>query len=143
MFKHHSLIALLLALGMPLIVLAGSPSENIAPTVEVEEEVYTFESADNGSGPMWCYGNTSIVRSGNQVFASGLETIPGEHPIVPVMIRDTDRTSALVKHLFDHDILVTGLNFPVVPRGDEEIRLQVSAVHTEQDIEYLLQVLHG
>jgi glycine C-acetyltransferase len=73
----------------------------------------------------------------------GLETISGEHPIVPVMIRDTDRTSALVKHLFDHDILVTGLNFPVVPRGDEEIRLQVSAVHTEQDIEYLLQVLHG
>ncbi|HSR74169.1 MAG TPA: aminotransferase class I/II-fold pyridoxal phosphate-dependent enzyme [Sulfurovum sp.] len=71
----------------------------------------------------------------------GYETIPGEHPIVPLMIRDTQKTSRLVKHLFENGILATGLNFPVVPKGDEEIRFQVSANHTEKDIDYLLEVL--
>ncbi len=69
------------------------------------------------------------------------ETIPGEHPIVPLMIRETEKTSRLVKHLFENGILATGLNFPVVPKGDEEIRFQVSANHTEKDIDYLLGVL--
>jgi glycine C-acetyltransferase len=71
----------------------------------------------------------------------GYETISGEHPIVPLMIRDTEKTSRLVKHLFENSILATGLNFPVVPKGDEEIRFQVSANHTEKDIDYLLGVL--
>ncbi len=71
----------------------------------------------------------------------GYETISGEHPIVPIMVRDTDKTLALVAHLFGKNILVTGLNYPVVPRGDEEIRLQVSASHTEADIAFLLAAL--
>jgi len=71
----------------------------------------------------------------------GFEIIPSEHPIVPLMIRDTQKTAELVRFLFDNGILVTGLNFPVVPRGDEEIRCQVSAAHTEYDIDYTLSVL--
>ena len=73
----------------------------------------------------------------------GFETIPGEHPVVPLMVRDTQRTSALVAHLRKNGILATGLNFPVVPRGDEEIRFQVSADHTEADIDEALAVLAG
>ncbi|MCP5072091.1 MAG: aminotransferase class I/II-fold pyridoxal phosphate-dependent enzyme [Rhodobacteraceae bacterium] len=71
----------------------------------------------------------------------GFETIPGEHPIVPLMVRDTSRTAALAMHLFDEGILATGLNYPVVPRGDEEIRFQISADHTVQDVEEVLHVL--
>ena len=71
----------------------------------------------------------------------GYETIMGEHPIVPLLIRDTEKTAALVAYLFEHNILATGLNYPVVPKGDEEIRLQVSASQTEQDIEYLIETL--
>ncbi len=71
----------------------------------------------------------------------GYETLPGEHPIVPAFIRDTNKTSALVAHLFAHNILVTGLNYPVVPKGEQEIRLQVSADHTEQDLKFLLDKL--
>ena len=71
----------------------------------------------------------------------GLETIAGEHPVVPLMVRDTGRTSALVKHLRASGILATGLNFPVVPKGDEEIRFQISADHTEGDIVEALEVL--
>jgi len=71
----------------------------------------------------------------------GIETIPGEHPVVPMMIRDTHRTRDLVRYLFEHGVLVTGLAFPVVPRGDEEIRTQVNADHTEADIDHVLSLL--
>ncbi len=71
----------------------------------------------------------------------GLETIPGEHPVVPLMVRDTARTSALVAHLRAHGILATGLNYPVVPKGEEEIRFQVSADHTAADIDEILNVI--
>jgi len=73
--------------------------------------------------------------------ALGLEAIPGEHPVVPVMIRDTARTSALVVHLRNQGVLATGLNYPVVPRGDEEIRFQISADHTAADIDEALAAL--
>ena len=59
------------------------------------------------------------------------------------MVRDTERTTALVKHLFDHGVLATGLNYPVVPKGDEEIRFQVNADHTEGDMAKVLEVLGG
>jgi glycine C-acetyltransferase len=124
-------------------------------------------------GPMYVYSNpitvgeaaaaemaVSIVDSGegaellghlasmtakfaDGLVASGFETIPGPHPVVPLMVRDTERTSALVSHLFDNGILATGLNFPVVPKGDEEIRFQVSADHTESDIDHALEVLRS
>ncbi|HLK84075.1 MAG TPA: aminotransferase class I/II-fold pyridoxal phosphate-dependent enzyme [Xanthobacteraceae bacterium] len=71
----------------------------------------------------------------------GFETLPGEHPVVPLILRDTARTSALVAHLRQHGILATGLNYPVVPRGDEEIRFQISADHTPADIDMALDVL--
>jgi glycine C-acetyltransferase len=71
----------------------------------------------------------------------GLESIPGPHPVVPVMVRDTAKTQALVRHLFDHGVLVVGLTFPVVPKGDESMRFQINAAHTEADIDYVLDVL--
>ncbi|MEQ9569300.1 MAG: aminotransferase class I/II-fold pyridoxal phosphate-dependent enzyme [Longimicrobiales bacterium] len=71
----------------------------------------------------------------------GIETIPGPHPVVPLMIRDTARTRDLVRYLFDHGVLVTGLAYPVVPRGDEEIRTQINADHTEADIDHVLDLL--
>ncbi len=73
----------------------------------------------------------------------GIETIPGEHPVVPLMIRDTAKTHDLVQHLYDNGVLVTGLAFPVVPRGDEEIRTQVNADHTEADIDRVLDILEA
>ena len=73
----------------------------------------------------------------------GYETIPGEHPVVPLMVRDTAKTTALVAHLRQHGVLATGLKFPVVPRGDESIRFQVSADHTPGDIDSVLAVLES
>ncbi len=82
---------------------------------------------------------TARLKAG--LTALGYETLPGAHPVVPLMLRDTARTTALVAHLRTHGVLATGLNYPVVPRGDEEIRFQVSADHTEADIDEALAVL--
>jgi glycine C-acetyltransferase len=71
----------------------------------------------------------------------GFETLPGGHPVVPLMLRDTARTAALVTHLRRNCILATGLNYPVVPKGDEEIRFQISADHTVADIDEALAAL--
>lgn len=73
--------------------------------------------------------------------ALGLESIPGVHPVVPLMVRDTDKTKAIVKGFFEAGVLVVGLNYPVVPQGDQTIRFQINAAHTEADIQYVLDVL--
>ena len=82
---------------------------------------------------------TKQFRDGLQ--GLGRESIPGPHPVVPLVVRDTDRTRATVKHLFDNGILAVGLTFPVVPRGDETIRFQINAAHTSADIEQVLNAL--
>ncbi len=74
---------------------------------------------------------------------AGYEVLESEHPIVPLMIRDTGETAETVRYLFDNGVLATGLKFPVVPKGDEEIRLQVASCHTEQDIEYVVDLLRS
>ena len=66
------LIPVILPLIPPLSACAAQP---ILPAVELQETVYTYEPADNGAGPMWCYGSTCIARVGDELFVSGLETI--------------------------------------------------------------------
>ncbi|MBN1211786.1 MAG: aminotransferase class I/II-fold pyridoxal phosphate-dependent enzyme [candidate division Zixibacteria bacterium] len=72
---------------------------------------------------------------------NGYETIPGPHPVVPLMVRDTPKTADIVKFLTANGVLATGLNYPVVPKGSEEIRFQVCADHTQSDIDYVIGVL--
>jgi glycine C-acetyltransferase len=88
----------------------------------------------------------SHLRAVTQRFRDGLvrlgfETIAGQHPIVPLLVRDTERTRALVTFLRENGVLATGLNYPVVPRGEQLIRFQVSADHTGADIDAVLSVL--
>ncbi len=77
------------------------------------------------------------------VVGLGYETLPGDHPVTPLMVRDTARTAQLVAHLKTNGVLATGLKFPVVPRGDEEIRFQISAEHTAADIDEVLSALES
>ncbi|MFH1155643.1 MAG: aminotransferase class I/II-fold pyridoxal phosphate-dependent enzyme [Pseudomonadota bacterium] len=79
---------------------------------------------------------TLQFRAGLQ--AMGRESIPGPHPVVPLLVRDTIRTRRLVQDLFDAGILAVGLTFPVVPKGDETIRFQINAAHTQADVDYVL-----
>jgi glycine C-acetyltransferase len=86
------------------------------------------------------------LRSIKSRFESGLvrlgyETVLNPHPVTPLMVRDTEKTTQLVNFLRDHDILASGINYPIVPKGDQLIRFQVCADHTESDIDYVLGVL--
>jgi len=71
----------------------------------------------------------------------GYEIIAGEHPIVPLIVRDTKKTVDLVKYLKEKSILSTGIFYPVVPKGNDEIRFQICADHTRYDIDYVLKAL--
>jgi glycine C-acetyltransferase len=82
---------------------------------------------------------TAQFRDGLQ--ALGFESIPGPHAVVPLLVRDTARVRAMVAGLFDRGILAVGLTFPVVPKGDETIRFQINAAHTEADIAEVLSAL--
>ena len=84
-------------------------------------------------------GLVSRFREG--LIALNYETLPGEHPVVPLLVRDGPRVAALVQYLREHKVLATGLGYPVVPRGDEEIRFQIAADHTEGDIDEVLDLL--
>jgi hypothetical protein len=65
-----------------LVSMAHAATESaLRPVVEVEEDVYRHEPADNGAGPLWCQGSTCLVRIGDEIFASGLETIQDAKPL--------------------------------------------------------------
>jgi glycine C-acetyltransferase len=86
------------------------------------------------------------LRSMTNRFREGLkrlgwETVTGEHPVVPLLVRDSARTARLVAHLRAEGILATGLSYPVVPKGEEEIRFQICADHTALDIDEALGAL--
>lgn len=85
--------------------------------------------------------STTLFRQGLEDL--GKESIPGPHPVVPLMVRDTPKTHELVKYLFDNGVLVVGLTFPVVPKGYETIRFQINACHTPADIDYVIELLNN
>jgi glycine C-acetyltransferase len=66
----------------------------------------------------------------------GFEILPGEHPIVPVMIGDEVKAAELAAKLVGHGVYAVSFSFPVVPRGTARIRTQMSAAHSAEDIDF-------
>ncbi|MGW4790915.1 glycine C-acetyltransferase [Nonomuraea sp. NPDC004297] len=77
--------------------------------------------------------NTARFRGG--MTEAGFDILPGDHPIVPVMIGDAGEAAALAERLLDLGIYVIGFSYPVVPHGKARIRVQLSAAHSEQDVD--------
>jgi len=77
--------------------------------------------------------NTRFFR--NEMTAAGFDIVPGEHPIVPVMLGDAALASKFADAMLEHGIYVIGFSFPVVPQGKARIRTQISAAHTREDLE--------
>jgi len=84
--------------------------------------------------------NTRHFRAG--LTAAGLSVLPGEHPIVPVMIGDARLASEMADALLTEGIYVIGFSFPVVPKGQARIRVQVSAAHTREDLDLAIDAFH-
>jgi glycine C-acetyltransferase len=77
--------------------------------------------------------NTKRFRSG--MTAAGFDIRPGVHPICPVMLYDEKLAGSMASALLDEGIYVIGFSFPVVPRGKARIRVQLSAAHSEAQVD--------
>ena len=77
--------------------------------------------------------NTRYFRQA--IAAAGFEIKPGDHPIVPIMVFDAVMAQKLAARLLELGIYVVGFFFPVVPKGQARIRVQMSALHTRTDLE--------
>ena len=69
----------------------------------------------------------------------GFEIIPGEHPIVPVMLKDAVLAQEMAAYLLQLGVYVIGFFFPVVPEGKARIRTQISAAHERADLDRALE----
>ena len=76
--------------------------------------------------------NTAFFRK--RMAELGLNILPGEHPIVPVMIGDAALAGRMAEYLLERGVYVVGFSYPVVPIGKARIRIQVSAAHTTEQL---------
>jgi len=76
--------------------------------------------------------NTAFFRK--KATDLGLQILPGEHPVVPVMVGDAAKAARMAEYLLQKGIYVIGFSYPVVPMGKARIRTQVSAAHTSDQL---------
>lgn len=70
-----------------------------------------------------------------QMTEAGFDLLPGEHPIIPVMIHDARKAGEMADALMDEGVYVTAFSFPVVPKGKARIRTQMCAAHTDEQVD--------
>ena len=81
--------------------------------------------------------NTRLFRQG--MSQRGFNITPGEHPICPIMLGDASLATRMADALLERGIYVIGFSYPVVPKGQARIRVQLSAAHSEDDLEFALE----
>ncbi len=69
----------------------------------------------------------------------GFDLLPGEHPIVPIMLYDARTAQEFADRMLEKGVYVTGFSYPVVPMGKARIRTQISAGHTREDLDYAVK----
>ena len=70
--------------------------------------------------------------------AAGFDLLPGEHPIIPVMLRDPQLAQEMAARLDAKGIFVAPFSFPVVPFGQDRIRTQMSAAHSREELDHAI-----
>ena len=80
------------------------------------------------------HSNTRLFRA--LMTGLGFDILPGEHPIVPVMFGDAALAASFAERMLAKGVFVIAFSYPVVPQGKARIRTQVSAAHSEQDLEF-------
>ena len=78
--------------------------------------------------------NTAFWRE--SIARAGLDVLPGEHPITPVMLGDAALAASFAEKLLDRGVYAVGFSYPVVPKNQARIRTQISAAHTEDDLAF-------
>jgi len=73
------------------------------------------------------------------MIAAGFDVRPGDHPIVPVMVGDARLAAEVSNDLLREGVYVIGFSYPVVPKGEARIRVQLSAAHDPDDIQRAIE----
>ena len=107
-------------------------SNSLAPAVVSASIAALKILEDSQELPERLHANTTFFRQ--RMTRLGLDIIPGEHPIVPVMIGDAARAARMAEFLLERGIYVVAFSYPVVPIGKARIRIQVSAAHTQEQL---------
>ncbi len=81
--------------------------------------------------------NTRYFRQ--QIAGLGLNVVPGEHPIVPIMLGDALLAQKMAEKLLEKGVYVIGFSYPVVPQGAARIRTQISAAHSREDLDFAIE----
>ncbi|WAX76742.1 glycine C-acetyltransferase [Streptomyces sp. KMM 9044] len=81
--------------------------------------------------------NTLLFR--HRMTEEGFDILPGDHPIAPVMIGDASRAGRLAELLLERGVYVVGFSYPVVPEGQARIRVQLSAAHSTEDVNRVVE----
>ena len=81
--------------------------------------------------------NTKYFRE--KMTAAGFDIKPGDHPIVPIMLYEAKLAQNIAAHMLDKGIYVIGFSFPVVPKGQARIRVQISAAHSQAHLDKAIQ----
>ena len=82
--------------------------------------------------------NTKYFRDG--ISKAGLNIKPGVHPIVPIMLGDAGLSQKMAVRLLEKGVYVIGFFYPVVPKGTARIRVQISAAHSKEDLDFAIQM---
>jgi glycine C-acetyltransferase len=108
-------------------------SNSLAPPI-VAASIETLRILRSSNDlPRRLMSNTAFFR--RRMIELGLEILPGEHPIVPVMIGDAAKAGRMAEYLLERGVYVIGFSYPVVPKGQARIRVQLSAAHTPAQID--------
>jgi glycine C-acetyltransferase len=83
--------------------------------------------------------NSSYFRE--RLVAAGFKPLPGETPIIPVIVGETAKAIAMSEELLKEGVFVTGFGYPVVPQGQARIRCQISAAHTREHLDQALEAI--
>lgn len=112
-------------------------SNSVAPAI-VAASLKALDLLEGGFGLLDSLRrNTKQFRGG--IEKTGLTVLPGEHPIVPVMLGDAKLAAEMSERLLQRGIYVIGFSFPVVAQGKARIRTQMSAAHSEADLEFAVE----
>jgi glycine C-acetyltransferase len=107
---------------------------NALPPPIVAGSLKAIDLAEAGDGLRnQLMANAARFRSA--MAKAGFTLLPGEHPIIPVMLEEAKLAQDMARALFDEGVFVTGFFYPVVPQGKARIRTQMSAAHATQDVD--------
>lgn len=110
-------------------------SNSLAPAIAAATlEVFRILAGEGAGLRARLQRNAARFRAA--LTAAGFDLVPGEHPIIPVMLGDARVAQEFASKLLDQGVYAVGFSFPVVPKGKARIRTQMSAAHSDADIDH-------